>query len=375
MLKGIREADSGDFLGRDFINFWSGGHAVLDGKVKNLYDLEQYRNYLLVNFKPPLNNYNFSYPPHSLLFFSIFGALPYIWGLALWTFGALAFAYFSCRQWALQWQNVMVVTIGPAAIIAVFSGQTGIWLVAIWMMSLALLDERPIISGILIGVLTIKPQIGVLLAIYLICGGYWKVISSTIITTLILIGVSIVFFGIQPWLSFIQETMPHQSKIIAVDYGIFDHMVHTPFKWVINLRMNVSVAWILQSIYMVSAIAIMIWASLRAVDRRLQLAVLSVLTFLFSPYMVIYDMTLIAFAICLYIEFKKDHDGQDWNDFTSITRLTILSLILTPYFGVFMSTLNIPFSVLLMMSFIAILIVEIRKYEQLRGFTARANIT
>ena len=54
-LDGIREA-GGDKLGRDFINFWAGGHALKVGFVEQIYDPDLYRSFLISEFGEPLKN-------------------------------------------------------------------------------------------------------------------------------------------------------------------------------------------------------------------------------------------------------------------------------------------------------------------------------
>jgi len=353
-LDGLRDYSGGDMVGRDFINFWSGGQAALRGEAVELYNGLQYRDRLLQEFGEPLSNYSFSYPPHSLLLFSPFGALPYIYGLIAWTLGGLGLAYAASKKWFKNFEFSFWIIIGPAALIALFGGQTGLWLAGIWMLALSLLDKRPILAGMLIGVLTVKPQMGVLLALFMLCGGHWKAIISASVTASLMILVSIALYGLEPWMLFIHETLPYQSDIIQRKFGIFDYMVHSPFKWMINLKASSNAAWGLQIPFMIFGAISLIWACRKSVDKRLIIALVSVLTFLFSPYMVIYDMTILTFAVCLYWQYCEQK-GQ-----LNLLNLRVVSyLIVTPILGFFASVIHIPFSVVLMLVFAIIILRDI----------------
>lgn len=359
-LNGIIESNASNLLGRDFVNFWSSAHIAIEGQAQILYDRIAYRAYLFDTFGAQLNSYSFSYPPHSLFMFAPFGGLQYVYGFILWTFGGLAFAYAATRQWFTEVKLSFWIILGPAAMIAIFGGQTGVWLVAFWMMALALLDRRPIVAGILIGMLTVKPQIGVLLAVYLLCQGHWRAIFSAVATSIIMVVSSLIFFGIEPWAKFISEVLPFQSELISKNIGIFDYMVHTPFKWVINLGLGKHMAWSVQLPFMALGLALIIWSSFKPVDKRLKICLLSILTFLFSPYMAIYDMAILAFAACLFWQYYKEAYMPEMQNHHWVIIL-VSSLIVTPVVGLYAAILHIPLSVILMCIFIAVMIREVLK--------------
>lgn len=362
---GLRDFSGGDMVGRDFINFWSGGRAAINGQTSELYQAAQYREMLGLRFGEPLNNYSFSYPPHSVLIFTPFGALPYVYGLILWTLGGLGLAYAASRTWFKRQDLSLWIVIGPAALIALFGGQTGLWLAGIWMLALSSLDKRPILAGVLIGILTVKPQMGVLLALFLLCGGYWKVIISASVTASVMILTSVLFYGIEPWTLFIHETLPYQSEIISRPFGIFDYMVHSPFKWMINLKASLAAAWMVQIPFMLFGAIALIWACRKPVDKRLLIALLSVLTFLFSPYMVIYDMTILIFAACLYWQYSCDtHQAS------LLRRVVVVLLIATPILGFVASQNDMPLSVILMSVLAGLILLDIAAPTKLEGSAA-----
>jgi len=67
-------------VGRDFVNFWTGGHLALTGRLDLLVDFAGYNDFIATTFDHhnPLDERIFSYPPHILLFLVPFAALPFI---------------------------------------------------------------------------------------------------------------------------------------------------------------------------------------------------------------------------------------------------------------------------------------------------------
>jgi len=326
-LDGIRESKTGrDFLGRDFINFWAVGTYSEASNTSNLYNYEFYREYLVSLFGEPLNRYSYSYPPHAIFFFRIFGTLSYFWALMLWSVGGVATMMSAVRQYREELPGYFWI-ICPATFVCLFTGQIGLFLTGLFIWGMLLSPKKPWLAGILIGCLTIKPQLGPLLVIALIISGQWKTIISASITTIILLGLSVLLFGMDSWSIFIREILPYQSEVISKNFGVFDYMVPSVFKWVINLGGSVKMAWALQAI----SIALSIYLTIKIFRSGLKwsekTAILCLLTFLFSPYMAIYDMALLLpVAIIL---------------FARLPSISIL-LIFLPFIGLFTAFYNVP---------------------------------
>jgi hypothetical protein len=61
----------------------------------------------------------------------------------------------------------------------------------------AFLDRRPLLAGLLVGLLTIKPQLGVLIPVLLIASGRWRVFTVATVTALALAAAAVMLFGMQ----------------------------------------------------------------------------------------------------------------------------------------------------------------------------------
>lgn len=362
-IDGIHETIGSERLGRDFINFWHGGHLAASGLGAEAFDGGFYRQNLIKNFGEPLGDYFFGYPPHSFFFLIPFGVLPYRLAFTLWIFGGLTSYLWASRQFLLSWQALLVLMIAPASLICGLGGQTGFWTAGLLIGGLACLERRPVLAGILFGILTVKPQLGVLLAVALLAGGYWRVIISASVTTLLLGLASLTVFGLTPWVQFINDAMPRVGDVIRRDYGIFDYMVHTPFKFLINLDIGEGAALGFQLSYALPALLVTIWTFRQPGQLPLKAAILCMTTLLFSPYIAIYDMTIMSFAVMVFIT------NRGWNHIGWIALMLLLLVLSLPLTGSFASYVDIPLSIAVMPIFLFMLIRDLRSAVGVRVTT------
>ena len=78
--------DHAVFWGRDFINVWTGGHLVREGRFDVLYNLRAYAAYQRGLFGP-IGPHDYCYPPVSYPLAAAFSLLPYYLSLTAWLGG------------------------------------------------------------------------------------------------------------------------------------------------------------------------------------------------------------------------------------------------------------------------------------------------
>ncbi|MEM9797039.1 MAG: glycosyltransferase family 87 protein [Pseudomonadota bacterium] len=337
-VDGLRDFTGSEMVGRDFINFWTGGREALAGQVAELYDRAQYRETLLASFGPPLSSYNFSYPPHSTTLLAPFGALPYLVGLVLWSLGGVVALAVALRPVLRSPWDVFLVCSAPAVLVALILGQTGLWVAALLIAGLHQLRERPAVSGVLIGLLTVKPQLGVLVLAVLVLGRHWTAILWATLTTLLFVGLSVLLHGIAPWQAYLADTMPFQMDIISRSIGLFDDMVQSPFKWLINLGQPVGVARAVQGVFALVALLLTIRAVRISEDPIWVVTHVALLTFLFSPYITIYDMPALLYPALVLLALARTAPS----DQRLRPALASVTLIALPVLGFYASFLDVP---------------------------------
>ena len=284
-------------LGRDFYNFFNGGRAAWTGDVAWLYDREAYGVHNMAN--GVWSTYNFSYPPHSLPLLAPFGAFPYRLGFAMWAFGS-AIAYFSVfRRVSFSGDSSikLLVLMSPAVLISFFWGQTGMWVAALLGGGLILMPRKPLVAGVFFGILTVKPQIGLLLAPVLLFGGHYKVIIAATATTMLMVAVSVALYGLEPWTIYLTDTLRYQSELLERSVGVFDYMVLTPYRSLILLGISKSAAMAVHILVMATIVAVVAHMSIRKDEWTRIASALLIGTAFMSPYFVVYDLVILGLGM------------------------------------------------------------------------------
>ena len=79
------------------------------------------------------------------------------------------------------------------------------------------LDRRPIVAGILIGLLAYKPQFGLLIPLVLIAGGHWRAFAAAAATVAVLALAVTFAFGVDVWTAFLAST--HFTRTVVLEQG------------------------------------------------------------------------------------------------------------------------------------------------------------
>jgi len=344
-------------LGRDFINYYSSSALGLQNDLATLFDPAQYQAFQKQYFDAPdLSGHSWSYPPHFLFLTRPLSFFPYLLSLTLWSvLGFFAF-YKVSKLYTGNTHDALILALTPAVLICIVSGQNGLLSSCLIAAPFAIKNNHPRIAGILLGLLTYKPQLGVLIPLALILMRDWRVILWAGITTLALLGASVGLFGTEPWSRFIYDVMPYQSFILVEMGPPFSYMVPSVYKSVLLTGGGKNLAIILQLIMSLLLVGLVVWAFLKKCRYDLQLACLFTSILLFSPYLVIYDMPILALSVYLYFRFLKE-TGQTVSRPKMYFLLFIAGL---PLFSFFLTASHLPIAPIFLIGFVVCLVRAIK---------------
>ena len=298
-------------VGRDFLNVWMGGRSVFAGGPAGWFDADAYNAAVSAMLPPPPPSGPYpvfwSYPPHLVLFTWPFGLLPYFAAYAAWCIGGLAIFAVAVRAGGIQARNLPFVVLAPAVAMNVFAGQNGFLIAALLIGGLSALDRRPILAGVLFGILTVKPHFGLLLPVMLVLTGRWRVIAAAAATTIALVAVTAALYGPDIWIEYLTKIGPQQMHLLqAVSY----QLMPTAFAGMRLMGLPAEAAWAVQAVQSAAALAATVWTFRRPRDRTLSVALLMTATFLFTPYSYCYDLTAIAYVAGL-LRQRDDNTAFD----------------------------------------------------------------
>jgi hypothetical protein len=181
----------------------------------------------------------------------------------------------------------------PAVLANVVAGQNGFLSAALMGGTLLLLTERPVLAGVLLGLLTYKPHLGLLFPIVLAAGGHWRVFITAGVVAALMALASWAAFGTDTWHAFVGN-IGHTSQAFLADGWADFAKLQTAFGLVRTLGGGEPLAWTVQAALALGvAVAVaVLWRS-RA-DDGLKAAALATGALLATPYLYMYDLMVLA---------------------------------------------------------------------------------
>ncbi len=292
----------GYLLGRDFVNTWMGGRAVFLGQVAAWFDPDTYNAALRELFGANYWKHLWSYPPHLLLLTWPLGLLPYFPALFVWYAIGLLIYFYAGSEGFSRRSRLFLLAVSPAVFANILTGQNGFFTAALLIGGLLNLDRRPIVAGVLFGILTVKPQLGLLLPVMLIVTGRWRVIAAASVTAVGLAALSVWAFGIESWMAYALKALPRQGQLLAQNSGFTLGLEPTVFASFRIAGVPPDAAMVAQIAMAAGAVGAVVWTFWRRRDPMLSVALLITATFLATPYALIYDMVVIGWVVVLIRE-------------------------------------------------------------------------
>jgi len=285
-------------LGADFITFYAASRLALAGAAPEAYDPD--RIFAAEQAAVPANTQHFpwQYPPSFLLLLLPLGLLPYLAALAVFIAATLAL-YLWLIYRILPDRRVLVPALAfTAVLVNALGGQNGFLSAALLGGGLLLLERRPILAGALLGILSYKPQLGLLLPFLLLVGGYWRSLASAVASTLLLGALSAAVFGIESWQRFLAH-LPVARDYLESGALPWDKMVSV-FAAARLLGADLVTAYLLHGVVAAAVAALTLLAWRRSTpERRAALAVAA--SCLISPFLYDYDLVVLAVPIALLV--------------------------------------------------------------------------
>lgn len=275
-------------IGCDFFSFWSASKYIQTGNLATLYDYTFFQSYQLTLYSDLEAFLPYLYPPHFIFLIKPIGYLDYPLAWTLFTLFGLIIYVISIKvilpHRAVLWPALSF----PAALITCVYGQTGFITVALMSFAIVMLPKNPIISGVFVGLLTIKPQLGLLLPVALVAGRHWRCLASAAITSLILMSANTLAFGPEwpvLWLSALSRMSTWTLEgggPLGLMPGILPQLLSS--------GVSSQQAWLVYGAVASSATIAVAWVWSASIPFNLKAAALTSATLIVSPYLIWYDL-------------------------------------------------------------------------------------
>lgn len=286
---------NGFLLGTDFISFWTASRLSHLGS--SAYDVAAHVALQRKTYAPPASYTAFFYPPPFLLYCWPLGWLDYFPALALWL-GVTGAGYtLAVRAWLgrLPWWAIAAF---PPVLITITHGQSsfllagllggGVWLVA---------QGRSTLGGVLFGLAVFKPQFGVLLPMVLLASREWRALLAAALTALALALAATAVLGVHIWGEWWAVTGAAQAAM--ANGSVSFAKLQSLFAALRLLGVPIATAYTAQfalTCGIAAILARLAWR--RGFTLELGAATLAG-TVLATPFVLDYDLVLLAFPIAL----------------------------------------------------------------------------
>jgi hypothetical protein len=314
-----------DLIFADFVAFWSVGKLVIAGHLSQVYDLAAQASAQGSNL-PGETTSPFFYPPTFLLLCIPLGLVSFHTALA--TFMILTgttFIWATRRVARHAWLPALAF---PATMFNFIAGQNGMLTAAIMGGGLTLLDRRPRTAGMLFGAMVIKPHLAVIIPIALVMQRRWQTLLYTALSASAICAASFLVLGWEVWQQFF-TTGAETARYILENGRLPFFKLLSVFGFSMQEGVSLSVAYVAQAASAVGAIATFVWIQCRAPALAIQRSAIVVAGLLIPPYVLQYDMVLMAFP-CLWLAMQ----WIERREIPTAEGLLVLATFLAPIVGI-----------------------------------------
>jgi len=311
----------------DFVNVWSAGRLVLDGHPALAYDWDiQKQVQVAVLGQSYEGNFAWHYPPPFLFVAALLAHFPY--GVAYFGWAAVSLVPYLAVMRAIVGRSfgLLLAAAFPVVFTNALVGQNGFLTASLIGGTLYLMPTRPVLSGICLGLLSYKPQYGLLFPLVLIAASQWKVFFTAGIVAVLIASLSWLAFGSESWQAFF-HWMPMFSQAFLTEGRAPWGKMQSIFALVRYFGGTEQLAWIFQWI-MSGAVAVVLalmWRS-RSVSYPLKAASLAAGALLITPYLFLYDLMVLAIAVAFLVRVGLDQ-GFARHDLLALGLVAVLLMI------------------------------------------------
>jgi len=303
----------GRAVGTDFASFWTAARLVWDGDAAGPWSLARHQAAQLEMFGPKAGYAAFFYPPTYLLVCLPLAAAPYVVSLTLWLISTLGLYVATVRAWVGRaWPGDrfgwMAIFAFPAVLINAGHGQNGFLTAALFGTAALISARRPWLSGVLFGCLIIKPHLAVLVPVFFILSGNWRGFVAAGATAAALCLLSLAVFGPEAWIGFLQTSALARTTLEQGYVGYAK--MQSAYAGMRLLGADNLVAWGAQGV-MGAAALVLLWKT-RAADEAARGAALCCATLMTTPFLLDYDLTLLAIPLAWLFREAIATRFRDW---------------------------------------------------------------
>lgn len=279
-------------LPNDFNAFWSAAMLTIEGRSATIYDPAIMHAAQAVGAQPAPGAFlPYMNPPIFVLLCAPLGLLPYLPALAAFVVSSYAaMVVFVRRILPPVWPLLPIIAL-PVAMFNGTEGQNGSITAAIYAAGMLLLDRRPVLAGLCLGLLSFKPHLACGIPVALGAARRWTALAGFAASICGLALLSWLVLGTATWTSFLNaapvmrrvleqgETWPKMQSVYAAT-----RILHGPIPLAVTM----------QALAASLALAVLAQHAARRPGAGAEIAASVATSLLCTPYVLDYDLVCLA---------------------------------------------------------------------------------
>lgn len=292
--------DRGRPVVADHMALWSAGKLTLEGRPEVAYDRAGQRAAQDAHLGRETGNFPWAYPPPFLGLVAVLATMPYM--VSFLAFSLLTLALHAMVNGAIVGRPAAAVwLLTPiATYYCVWVGQNGFLNAALLGAGLLLIPARPLLAGVMFGLLTYKPHLGLLIPLALAAAGLWRTFLAAAATAIAVALASLALLGPEPWHAFLAALRAFGADVLVSEYQR-PYRLQSLFGLLRSFAIDPAVALAAQTglaVLLAAAIGLL-WRGPASYD--LKAAGLAAAALMMTPYVFVYDFPVLTVAMAFLV--------------------------------------------------------------------------
>jgi hypothetical protein len=339
----------------DFLSFYAAGKLALAFHAWQAYvqGVHAAAEAVAIGFH---NHYvYFYYPPVFLLLCAPLALLPLRVAFLVFEAASLG-AFLAVMKRILRPETRMwyiPVLAYPAVIWTLFLGQNSFITAALIGAATLLLEERPTLAGVALGMMCYKPNLPLIAPIALFAGWQWKALWAAGITVATLVAGSELLFGSDTWLQYF-AAMSHSGSVYNGDLVTLGTYV-TTYGAILTLSGGNALALAAQAVVSLVAAGLVFWIWRQKTSIAIRSTALVAGMLLSTPVARMYDLTVLMVGMGWLIREAHDTGFLPWEK--PLLAFSFMVPMASPFLG---QNFHVPIGPLASAALLTICVIRIR---------------
>ena len=283
-------------VGGDFLAFYTAGDFALRGEAATAYDFAAFDGALKERAPIEQVGMMWQYPPAMFFLVAPFALLPYKVAYIAWIAAGWSALGWSLAKIGFRDQTMRLLLFSSLSVSVFTFGQLSTLTAGLLFLAAFNPKARWLTAGVAAGLLTLKPQLGLLLPFAFLAIGAWRTIGVACVTALCLHALTFFVFGAESWSAFIDAVFRFKTEIAGAATMTPPRGMTTVFGQLKLMGLSGEAAMAVQFAASAALAALTVVIFRKPVEPLAKAAFLGAAAILAAPYAYGYEMTTLLLA-------------------------------------------------------------------------------